>query len=142
MSPSLPTFEVPLLCLAVHKCNTFCWAPKQEVRHLPVSCNVCKFLQSLFCKACEQIKAWRIMHLRFLFMHLSEATHTSEPPHCVYKTCLSESFLSVYSVYYTVYYTHTAVRYDDDKWTLTIFEICKVLSTQANIHHGFNLTRR
>ena len=128
---SLPTFEVPLLCLAVHKCNTFCWAPKQEVRHLPVSCNVCKFLQSLFCKACEQIKAWRIMHLRFLFVHSSEATHTSphtsphsseatntsphtsthlsDPPRCVFKTCLSESFLSAYSVHYTVYYTHTAV---------------------------------
>ena len=103
---------------------------------------------------------WGFTHLS---THSSESPHTSphlsphmsEVPHCtkhIWASTLSQCVqnmsvwvfpVCIQCILYCILYTHCRnVRYDDDKWMLTIFEICKVLSTRTNIHHGFNLTRR
>ena len=85
-----------LFCVQQHKCNSSCSAPKQEVRHLSASCRVCKFLLHLFCSH-KQIKDWRIMHLRFLFVH-NEKLH------------LTVQYMSVW-VFPVCLHTHTGLSF-------------------------------
>ena len=70
-------------------------------------------------------------------------THVWASTLCVQNMSVWVFPVCIQCILYCILYTHRRnVRNDDDKCTLTIFEICQVLSTRANIHCGFNLTRR